>query len=62
MRSNFRPGSNLMMANPLGSNNRLSPEEYVELCTRKACSKCGVESSGQRFMVCGGCEGPSYCS
>jgi hypothetical protein len=42
---------------------KMSPEQFVEAYQRKYCHKCGsAEKSGQRFMVCGGCEGPSYCS
>jgi hypothetical protein len=52
-----------LMATPLSSNKPLSPEERVELYQQSDCSKCGaIPSSGQRFMVCGDCEGPSYCS
>jgi hypothetical protein len=53
-----------LMANPLGSNQPLSREEFVEAYKLKACFKCGAKESsvGRQFMVCGGCEVASYCS
>jgi hypothetical protein len=52
-----------LMAHSQGSRKSLSAEEFVHLYQRNGCYKCGATaSSGQRFMVCGGCEGPSYCS
>jgi hypothetical protein len=63
MQQRSKPCTFALMAAPLGSIKPLSREEFLDASQRNRCANCGAtSSSGQRFMVCGGCETATYCS